>query len=220
MENNNKYKKIIIILSVILVVLLLAFGGLYLYRKITRGNVTSEIIPIQHGSVEENKEVETTKDIATTFYENMVKNRKLIQDNQYGGINMILDKHGDVYYSAESVESNSYDVGQKKEYKIDDYFAGPDYTRFEGYQLNIHDVISMYHSYKGNGGSQVFVFIKADGTIGELKYIGGTEKMIIEEFKETVSGYNNIISVIHDDNFDTTGYKLIDIYGNIFNMAY
>ena len=218
---NNKYKKIIITLSVILVVLLLAFGGLYLYRKlVVLKGIDRTSVPIQHGSVDNNKKEETTKDAATTFYENMVKNRKLVQDNQYGGIKMILDKHGDVYYSAESVESNSYDVGQKKEYKIDDYLAGPDYTRFEGYKLNIQNVISMYHSYKGNGGSQVFVFIKADGTIGELEYIGGMEKIIIQNFKETVPGYNNIVSVVHSDDFDAQGYKLIDINGNMYDMKY
>ena len=59
MENNNKYKKIIIILSVILVVLLLAFGGLYLYRKfVVLKGIERTNVPIQHGSVDNNKKEE------------------------------------------------------------------------------------------------------------------------------------------------------------------
>lgn len=78
----------------------------------------------------------------------------------------------------------------------------------------------MYHSYKGNGGSEVFVFIKEDGTIGELKYYVNGSKIIIEDFKETIPGYNNIISVVHSDDFGAKSYRLIDINGNVYNTPF
>ena len=120
MENNNKYKKIIIILSVILVVLLLAFGGLYLYRKfVVLKGIERTNVPIQHGVVEEKKVEETTKDSATIFYENMVKNRKLSEDYNHD-INIVMDNDGNIYYSGDIDKA----IGEKKEYNIDGYQAG------------------------------------------------------------------------------------------------
>ena len=230
-KNNEKGKNIVIgILSILLIVSVLYIT----YDKFLKGEkINNNVVEhnstndenVVNNSVDQTKQSETVKDNATIFFENMVKNRKLIQEEQNAGINMLLDKNGDVYYSIDSyytVESNSFNIGQKKEYKIDGYLRGPEDSKFEGYKLNIQNVISMYHSYKGNGGSKVFIFIKGDGTIGELTYYAdnSNKKITMQEFKETVSGYSNIISVVHSDDFGSKGYRLIDIDGNIYDMKY
>ena len=218
--DNKKLKKIIIIL---LVVLLLAFGGLYLYRKfVVLKGIERTNVPIQHGVVDTNKQEEkveeTTKDVATTFYENMVKNRKLSEDYNHN-INIVMDKDGSVYYSGDIDKA----IGEKREYTIEGYSAGIDENGkmsnvLNGYKLNISNVVMFFYGETGNGGWRDYIFVKSDGTIGKLIYDVNTltKKVSIVKFEETVSGYKNIIGIQVANSWDAHGYRLIDINGNIF----
>lgn len=171
---------------------------------------------------EEKKEETTNTDYVKNFYNNMVKNRTVVAD--YGkGISIVLDKKGNVYYNASEVKNA---VGKKDSYSLDGYVAGPDEKTgklsnvFNGYKLDISNVVQIHHAESGNGGYEYYILIKADGTIGRLVYLqNDRQKSEIEiiEFKETVSGYKNIVSVEQANGWDAHDFKLIDIDGNILD---
>ena len=216
MEKKSNGKNIVIALLSILLIVSLVFIG---YDKLLKkDNNTSP-----NNQTEETKQLENTKDAATIFYENMVKNRKVTVDYD-NGIEIVLDKDGNVYYSTnKKVEGK---VEQKSSYTIDDYIAGIDENGkmsniLNGYKLNISGVVSMYHVWIGNGGYQGYIFIKDNGTIGKLTYdayldFNKNEILKIVDFEETVTGYKNIISVETSNSWDAHGYNLIDIDGNIY----
>lgn len=220
MENKTNGKNIIIaVLSVLLVVSILYIGYDKLLKKDT--NTTSNTTSTTDVKPEETKQPENTKDAATIFYENMVKNRKVVVDYDHG-INIVLDKDGNVYYSANSVEKA---VGAKGQYAIDGYMAGLDENGemsnvLKGYKLDVSNVVAVYYCASGNGGWMDYVLIKADGTIAKLTYSTYTKNnstaVSIENFETTVSGYKNIVSVETANSWGAHGYNLIDINGNIY----
>lgn len=163
---------------------------------------------------------------STVFYQNMVKNRKTTND--FGkGIEIVLDKNGNVYYRASKLKNP---VGTKGSYKIDGYAAGIDSNGnlsnvLDGYKLNVSNVVAIYNVQFGQAGYRNYILIKADGTIAKLTYSGFSNydngdvpTINIEGFKETVSGYKNIVGAVQSNSFDGTSYKLIDINGNIYDI--
>ena len=223
MENKSNGKNIIItLLSVLLVVSIIYIGYDKLLKKDTNITSTTDVNSNTSSSQNnETKQSEPVKDAATIFYENMVKNRKVTVDNDHG-INIVMDKDGNVYYSANSVEKS---VGTKGEYTIDGYMSGIDANGkminvLNGYKLNVSNVVAIYYCASGNGGWMDYVLIKADGTIARLTYSTYTKNnskvVSIEKFEETVSSYKNIVSVETANSWDAHGYNLIDINGNIY----
>ena len=229
MEGKTSGNNIIIALLSVLLVASLAFIGYdKLLKKdnntssnINNTNSTTNNSNTSSSQIEETKQPENTKDAATVFYENMVKNRKVTVDYDHG-INIVLDKDGNVYYSAKSVEKS---VGTKGEYAIDGYIAGIDENGkmsnvLNGYKLDVSNVVAIYYCASGNGGWMDYVLIKADGTIARLTYSTYTKNnstvVSIEKFEETVSGYKNIVSVETSNSWDAHGYNLIDINGNFY----
>ena len=222
MENKTNGKNIIIaVLSVLLVASLVFIGYDKLLKKDnnTTSNTTSTTDVNSNTSsnqTEETKQPENTKDAATIFYENMVKNREVVVDYDHG-INIVLDKDGNVYYSANSVEKA---VGAKGQYAIDGYFTGVDQMSnvFNGYKLDVSNVVAIYYGASGNGGWKSYILIKADGTIAELTYSTYTKNnstvVTIEKFEATVTRYKNIVSVETAGNWEGPGFNLIDINGN------
>lgn len=227
MENKTNGKNIIItLLSVLLVVSILYIGYDKLLKKDTNttSNTTSTTdvnSNTSNNQTEETKQPEKMKDAATIFYENMVKNRKVVVDYDHN-IEIVLDKDGNVYYSANSVEKA---VGAKGQYAIDGYAAGIDENGkmsnvLNGYKLDVSNVVAVYYGASGNGGWMDYVLIKADGTIAKLTYSTYTKNnstvVSIEKFEATVSGYKNIVSVETSNSWDAHGYNLIDINGNVY----
>lgn len=226
MENKSNTKNVIIsILSVLLVLLIVYIGYDKLLKKdagtISNTSSTTNNSNTSSNQIDETKQPEPAKDAATIFYENMVKNRKVTVDYDHG-INIVMDKDGNVYYSAKSIEKS---VGTKDEYTIDGYMAGIDENGkmsnvLKGYKLNVSNVVAIYYCASGNGGWMDYVLIKADGTIARLTYSiytnNNSQVIRIEKFEETVSGYKNIVSVETSNSWDAHGYYLIDINGNIF----
>lgn len=211
MEKNRYLKNIIII---ILLILLIGLGLYVGYNNLLNNECDCDTSELD----------KTCEDAAKVFYANMVKNREVIY--QYDeGISILLDKDGNVYYSASTLNNP---VGTKGEYIIDGYAAGPSddglNNEFEGYKLDVSNVVAIYSSAVGNGGFFDYILIKADGTIARLTYYPHKNSdyetvVTIESFEETVPGFKNIVSIEKANDFDAHGYKLIDIDGNILNLG-
>ena len=151
----------------------------------------------------------------------MVKNRKPMEDSLHG-IHIIMDENGNVYYTK---INNSYKLSNpigshitkemKGFYFVDS--TGKLTDTFDGYKLDIINVIAIYHVETGNGGLNKYILLKSDGTIGCLEYFYMTRDIVImHDFKEQVPGYNNIVGVIQLSNMEASDYKLIDINGNLY----
>lgn len=208
MEKKDSLKNFIII---VLLILLIGLGLYVGYNNLLNNKCDSDTSELD----------KTCEDTAKVFYTNMVKNREVIE--QYDeGISILLDKDGNVYYSASSLNNP---VGTKGEYKIDGYTAGPGddgnglSNIFKGYKLDVSNVVAIYGSAVGNGGFFDYILIKADGTIAKLTYLPHKNTdyesvVTIESFEETVPGFKNIISIEKANGWDAYSYRLIDIDGN------
>lgn len=226
----NKKSNIAIIVLIILLVISIGYIG---YDKLLKNDVNTTTSNISNtnattnnsntssSQTEETKQSENTKDAATIFYENMVKNRDVVVDYDHG-INIVMDKDGNVYYSANNIEKSA---GTKGQYAIDGYMAGIDENGkmsnvLNGYKLDVSNVVAIYYCASGNGGWMDYILIKSNGTIARLTYSTYTKNnspvVNIEKFEETVSGYTNIVSVETSNSWDAHSYNLIDINGNIY----
>jgi len=166
----------------------------------------------------QNETIVNNSNIVKTYYDNMAKNRKTMVEYDYNII-VVVDKNGNAYYGINKYGNGTVKngVGTKGNYTIDGYYEAPEDGVLNGYKLPISDVVNFYYGARGNGGNREYIFIKADGTIAKLEYYGGSNGVEIISFEETVSGYNNIIGIIPANGFGAHGYKLFDIYGNIYN---
>lgn len=216
MKNNKS--NIAIVVLIILLVISIGYIG---YDKLLNKNVNTTTSATTNNSNTSNSQTENTNDAATIFFENMVNNRDVVVDYDHG-INIIMDREGNVYYSANNIEKS---VGIKGQYAIDGYVAGIDENGemsnvLNGYKLDVSNVVAIYYCASGNGGWMNYILIKADGTIARLIYSTYTKNnspvVNIEKFEETVSEYTNIVSVETSNSWDAHGYKLIDINGNIY----
>ena len=197
------------LLVVLLLLLLIASCGFIVYDKFLKEDSgTCVNTPSQNDK--------------TSFYQNMIKNRKTM--NAYGhGVEIVIDKDGNAYYSAKKVKNA---VGTKGDYTIEGYEAGIDpktnsiTNKLSGYKLPVKNVIATYYSEYGNGGGRSYIFIKGDGTIARLNYfiedIDNSEIEIIE-FEETVAGYKDIVGILPNNSNTAADYNLYDINGNIFD---
>lgn len=221
MENNiqNKSNLSSVLLGVFLVLSLL-FGGFIVYDKLLKKSDEQEC-PKTECQCEkcENKITEcncpTCSSSNTSFYQNMVKNRKAMTENRLDGIYIVVDKNGNVYYSASKVTNAA---GTKGTYKLNGYEADPSGDNsFTGYKLPVSNVIALYLFPRGQASTKDYIFIKSDGTVARLSYSQGDNGSInIEKFEATVSGYKNIVGVVPTGDFDGNGYKLFDINGNVY----
>ena len=196
-------------LIIVLLLLLIASCGFIVYDKFLKEDSGTCV----NTPVQDNK---------TSFYQNMIKNRKTM--NAYGhGVEIVIDKDGNAYYSAKKVKNA---VGTKGEYEIEGYDDRIDpktntmTNKLSGYKLPITNVIATYYSEYGNGGGNSYIFIKGDGTIARLNYfiedIDNSEIEIIE-FEETVAGYKDIVGILPNNSNTAADYNLYDINGNIFD---
>ena len=197
-KNNN-------LLVILLLLLLIAACGFIVYDKVLKKeDACPSVAPTEE---------------KTDFYKSMVANRTTTEEYT-NGIEIVLGKDGNVYYAKNGSIKNA--VGTKGKYTVEGYFAGigAKENEFEGYKLPISNVILMYYSEVGNGGEEAYVFIKDDGTIGKLTYDAYEENekqfLEIKEFKETVSGYKNIVGMIKVQDNDAQSYKLYDINGKVY----
>ena len=204
MDENGKKNNLMVIL---LLLLLIAACGFIVYDKILK---KEDACP---------STAPATPATSTDFYKNMVANRTTAEEYT-NGIEIVLGKDGNVYYAKNGSVKSA--VGTKGKYTVEGYFAGigAKENEFEGYKLPISNVILMYHSEVGQSGEEAYVFIKDDGTIGKLTYDAYEENekqfLEIKEFKETVSGYKNIVGMIKVQDNDGQSYKLYDINGKVY----
>ena len=172
---------------------------------------------------EEPKEVKENDSIQEQVEENnaILKNDVgQVLNSIYG--TFVIDTDGNVYFKPnEKVNSAGFDAIFKKEsslgitktYQIEIYEANPSEHGFEGYKLDLTNIVSGYEIYRGNGGFKYVLFIDKVGSVYQLNFAIDTENGEIDYSNvEKLTDYNNIVSIVETHTFE--GYRAVLIDRN------
>lgn len=205
----------VVVLIIALFVVIIAMAGYLLYSHMNTNN-------------NENMQENTNVNPNNNFQKNENKNEGYMMriDNGY----IIVDGSGEVYLKYERALYTSSPFSTERELnllsttdlKYGSYTATPyDYPQdekdiFEGYKLNVSNVISAYRVEFGNGGNNECVFlVHKDGRISQLIFeINNDTNKVDVELIKNVAGYSNIVSVVPNNTFDGQSAVLIDKAGN------
>ena len=200
----------------LLVVLIITVG--YFFIKYNKNDVIENKQVVDDTFYENNKEQENSVlDDNSSVYHYDLSKRTLVQSVNEGYIEIIVDTKGRAYLSI--IGNLSYEENaqiKRNLSSIENEFAfyyPSGYINeigtqvLQAYQLNLENVLTVYHVSMGNGGSSYFVFIREDGKLSYLSY----EIELIN-----IDTPEKIVSVV-ENSYSKTPY-VIDIYGNEFSL--
>lgn len=196
MEKNNKG---IVTLLVVFIFTTLVLGGYLVYDKV-----------LSKGNVNDNTNAENN---STTNEENNENNEILNNEvgqvlNSMYGI-FVIDTDGSVYFKPnEKVENlgtfkKDTSLGTINTYQTKVYETSPSVYTFEGYKLDLTNIVSGYQITIGNGTLKTIFFIDKLGNVFKVNFT--YEKDIIDYSNiEKLTSYSNIVSIVETS---TGGYS-------------
>jgi len=212
-------KKNIIITNIGLSLTIIGLLGFIFYDKVLNNDQKKDINcnQVNNGDEEENE----TSRVAQILTESTPK-------HVYTFGEFIVTKNGDVYFipgDTYRIVSDPYPVhvknpdilGVKKSYILDDYvgYLG-DKIEFEGYKLDLSNILSVNALYFGNGAPDAhYVFISKEGNVSELVFeFDYNDNTLIAKFEKNISEYKNIVSIVPTSSPQASGAIVIDRDGN------
>jgi len=166
------------------------------------------------------KDSNTETTITTTKNTKDNKKDNVVQTLNTNIGTFILSKDGYVFYieSNESIFNieNYTNLGEKGTYTIDDYLLYDEYNNpintVEAFKLDIENINSLYEI-KFNNETNI-IMLNKNGQISILSFnITNTNNLIIT-FEKNLDEYNNIVSVLTNNN----SVILVDKDGNKYNF--
>ena len=218
MEKNNSSK----ILMIILLFACLGLGGFIFYDKVINKNDDCKKEEIKSiTNTDKNNNVENKKSMTNQIL--IIKPGKIIVDKT-GDVYFIIDKNYKRYSTIENAEGIDK-IGKYGEYQVEGYKQVLDMDgdaniaqKFEGYKLNLSNIISAYSVNIGQDSEyyQTTFFVEENGTVDMLAFeLGDTGKAIL---KKNVSEYANIVSITQSATFDSAIARLVDKDGNTYDL--
>lgn len=230
----KKSNKGLVFLVVILLFTSLGLGGYIAYDKMIKKDASPKIETNNEEVVEtkdtENEKEEQVQDVEKTRTAQILHGTPVL--NGIKGGTIIVTKEGFVYFEPSETQKEAEGIekiGTYGEYELEDYITGLGWDevnqklteehKFNGYKLNLDNVVSAYDVDEGNGNAyQNYLFTQEDGTVDLLAfgYVNGITKAV---FEKNVSEHSNIVSVTQSAGFGADIIRFIDRDGNSYKFS-
>lgn len=231
----KKSNKGLVFLVVILLFTSLGLGGYIVYDKVLNkdNNPKVDETTSKEENIEENDNSEEEQEDVTTKTRTTQILRVTSALRGAKGGTIVVTKEGTVYFipsenqkELEGIEK----IGTYGEYELEDYITGLGWDevnqktiedhKFNGYKLNLENVVSAYDIEIGNSGEyQNYFFVKEDGTVDMLKFELASVGKITTVFEKNVTEHPNIVSVTQSGGFGAFDAQFIDKDGNSYNYS-
>lgn len=217
----NKGLKIVL---VIILMIFCGFGGWFLGAKVF--DKEDKVVNKDKEEITDKKEIEIEEQTQVA--------KQAVQAINTDVGTFIVDKDGSVYYrkgnkyANGNININFKDdsvLGAKGTYEVEDYITDLDYDEvnkqhiekhnFDGYKLDLENILSIYEIHVGNGVSNTIYFLSKDGKVNSLHFAVVSEDTPIEvTLKKDICKYPNIVSIVQSSGFDALEVIFVDKDGN------